>query len=182
MLRTADPRILVMAILTLLAVLFCIYKMVGALTGSDTSPAYQRTPPTAFAIPLANTLVNPQALNQPRLPDEAYDVLSKDTTTIGDEISAQTLTAEDLEAEGMSSYKASSALAQLKAYYSLYAGRKTHAQGFSLNGISTTSADISQLVTYGVGADGSPSGSFNVDYAFSYTDGRWILNSINADF
>jgi len=185
LLQNADPRVLLLAILTVLAVLFCLYKMVDALTGSESTPAYQRTPPTAFAIPLVDTIVDPQKLNQPRLPDEAYVSLEESSKQLSDKIGRQAISVVDLRQAGMNPGATNSALRQVQSYYGLYRGREVIIEPLQLGSVAPDAAEVIQPIVFEPGADGSPpGGSFTVQYDFSFnvTDNSWSLSGLTVDF
>lgn len=174
-----------MGFLALIAVVFSGYKAVSSLSGNDSSPDYRRSPPSAFAMPLAETIVDPQKLTEPRLPDEAYSKIEKMTQDLSAKIAKGRLTAEDLIADGMSTVRADATARQVASYDNLYAGRTVKVDGnLDLGSVTSTSAQTSQTIEFGVGAGDSPGGSFTITYDFS-TPGDpldWDVTSVDLQF
>ena len=181
--RKADGRLLVFAVITIFAVGFSVYQAVDALSGHDASPAYRRSPPSAFAIPIVDTIVDPQRLTAPRLPDQAYLEISKETNDLSKKVASQTLSVANLTALGMSSAKAEAVLAQVQAYYGTYSGRNAQTSGgANLGSVTQDAAETTQTVVFSQGNGGSASGAFTLDYQFAFSNGQWVLTSLLANF
>lgn len=180
----ADARILVLGGLALLAVLFSGYKAISSLSGSQSAPNYQKSPPSAFAVPLAETIVDPQKLTAPRLPDEAYEQIDSETNKLSVLIARGKLTAKDLQADGMSRVEAIATAKQVASIAQAFAGRNTKLEGgATLTSVTPTSAESTQTIDFGTGAGGAPGGSFTVDFQFA-TSGNptdWSVSSVDIN-
>lgn len=179
----SDPRILILAVICGIGVLFSLFQAVKSLTGDDPSPEYRRSPPSAFALPLVDTIVDPQKLTEARLPDDAYLAIEEKTMDLSKRIAKRQLTARYLRQSGLGAAQADGVMRSLRSYYPIYAGRgaKPDTQ-ISLGSVSGSAASTSQTISFGAGAGDAAAGSFTVDYEFSYSDQGWRLSRLTVNF
>jgi hypothetical protein len=182
-LKQTDGRILVLAVITFFAVLFSGYQAITAFSGEEDAPEYRRSPPAAFATPQVDTIVDPQKLTAPRLPDDAFLTVVKKSTETSQRIANQTITTQFLIQQGMKPNTATSTFNNLKTYFGIYANRDTEVDpDIQLGEITIDSAQSSQNVNFGIGAGGAPPGAFEISYAFLLNDNQLKLDSIEVDF
>jgi hypothetical protein len=182
-LKKTDGRILVLAVITFFAVLFSGYQAVTAFSGKEEAPEYRRSPPAAFATPQVDTIVDPQRLTAPRLPDDAFLAVVEKSTELSKKIADQTINQQFLVQQGMKPAAANSTLNNLKSYFGIYANRDTEVDpDLQLGEITIDSAQASQNVNFGVGAGDSPPGAFTISYAYLLNNNNLKLDSIEVDF
>lgn len=181
--KNSDPRILIFGAVTIIMVLFAFYMAAKSITTEHSSPEYRKTPPKAFALPIAELIVDPGNLETPRLPDEAYIWIFDVSKKLSKQMSNQTLTVNSLMKFGMGKQNAKNTLGRVKSSYNIFGGRKIKLHGSpSLGSTSTRSASVSQAAMFGPSVQGDPGGTFTISYGFVSGNGvDWKLNRIEID-
>lgn len=174
--------ILFLSCLLLVGVGYSIYKMVGAFSAERSSPAYERTPSPAFALPQADTIVEPQNLNQARLPDEVAVQLAETTKRLTGLIAERKLSTASLKSAGAHPDAAKAMVDMAKRNYSAYSGRQLDLDSeVTTRDVTSDGAVLAQGFSYGPGASGVPGGSVVVIYGYGRKGGDWVLQSMEID-
>jgi hypothetical protein len=185
MLKKSDPRIVFFAAITLVAVIISGYMAINAITVNRQSPDYDRAPPEAFAIPVSDTIINSDRLDDPRLPDVAYQQIYDKSNKVTSAIAKQKVTPAFLRSLGMPTAEAETSIDLIDEYYSVYRGRPVDviADSFTINSAREDYAEVSQDVNFESSSEGAPGGSFTVTTGYTTPDGAtWNLSSLKATF
>lgn len=182
--RQASPMIALLVALLLLGVGYSIYRAVGSFSEDRSSPAYERSPSPAFAIPVPDTIVEPQKLNESRLPDQAAVELAARSRQLTKRIANQTISKAALQKIGARPDQIGAMMTAASAYYPLYEGREIQIDNRVIVGlVSVDAASLSQSFSYGASADGTPGGSITVTYRFAIDPaaGVYTLEAIETN-
>jgi len=99
--KRTPPVVLLMVAMLAVCVGYSLYRAATAFSPKPASPAYERMPSQAFAIPQAIVLVDPQKLTEPRLPDTAYEQIVPTARRLGAAFRSGELGARKLEGAGL---------------------------------------------------------------------------------
>jgi hypothetical protein len=153
LLKKTDPRILLFAAITLIAVTFSIFKAVGSLSGEADSPGYRNQPPQAFARPLPERIVDTEFLGQDgsRLSDRGYQFAYRSSREISQKFIDNQISSAYLQSWGLPAGAAERQARFLQGQYQgRFAGRETKLSGPPELIIGAVdSAEAQQIVRYG---------------------------------
>jgi hypothetical protein len=180
MIVARDKRLLPLLVILLFGLSLSIYKMVDAFTGDHSNPSYASNPSAAFAVQAPDTLIEPAATEQPRLPDDAYATLLADAKKISSQAAQFQLTAAALQADGMSSADATSATAALDSLHLQVEGATGQIDQPQIGTVTSTSVSLSTAVTYRLAAGTPLSVIINTQYGLKGADSTLQSLTVNT--
>jgi hypothetical protein len=175
------PLILAMVGLLIFGLGYSVMKMADAFNTTQVQPGYATMPPAALAPPVAETLVSAAGLGQARLPDDVYTQLATQTAQLAQSVAATTITANQLETDGMSASEAKQAVNDLLVQRPQFSGRKVQfSPPVYLAASGITSATMDAAVSYGASSTNSQDLSANVEFSYqeNTTTGEWSLVNV----
>lgn len=179
MIVARDKRLLPLLVILLFGLSLSVYKMVDAFTGDHTNPGYASNPSPAFAVQAPDTLIEPSATEQPRLPDDAYAALLADAKKISSDAAQFKLTEAQLRADGVSAADAQAATAALQSLHLQVEGATGQIEQPQIDTVTSTSVSLSTAVTYRLAAGTPLSVIINTQYALKGADTE--LQSLTVD-
>lgn len=176
-------------LLLVCAVGFSIFKIATSFGPQNTGPRYSNLPPSVFAAPPPDQLVDPKYIygadspngnGNARLPDDVENGLFAIARTLAPQIQNGTLNAATLQHYGIDSSDASTQLSDIAAATASVHGQQPYPSGsFTLNAATRTDATISTNVNY-VSSGGVENG-LTFTFGFSLGEGGdWQLTGVTA--
>jgi hypothetical protein len=182
-LKRSDPRILIFALITIIAVLFSIYKAADSLSGTETIPEYRNRPPEAFAQPLPVTLVDSNQLTEERLSDQGYQFAISNSQKISELIVDKKVGPQVLSRAGMDPEQIQATLRSLQGQYRAFSDRQATTEGppqLIDSGVDT--AELSQPAEYQGLPSGAPGGQLTIYYLFEAGERTpWKLSRLDIE-
>lgn len=176
LIKKSDPRIILFAAITLIAVSFSIFKAAGSLSGEVDSPGYRNQPPEAFSRPLPERIVDPAYLGSgARVSDQGYQFAYRSSQKISQRIIDGRISDRYLRSWGMSP---ASARSQARFLQGQYQAIKVNKDKIRLSGKPQFLAEGANAVNAQQIVAGGQYSSL-LDYVIEFSNGQWRVKNIS---
>lgn len=187
----APRQLLAIGLILLIGVGYSIYRAAEAFSPQDPVPEYQRSPSPAFAIPDTVSIVDPTAVNTPRLPDDAYQQIIPKAQALTEDVADRSLTSGVLMRLGMDERNANQSIGRLNYYYGQIEQIENRdadpSKDLSFSNISPDGASVGSTIEYPappiVNESDSipPPVTMSLDYQFVRKGAEWRLQGMTIE-